>query len=77
MSSKFNISEIFDNFQINMNEKAELIRLFEFTQYLYGDDSNLTKTSNLTKKAKDQLIERIQETFEINLSDENDNSLMN
>lgn len=50
--------------ELSRREKRNLTRLFEFTQYLFDNDANLTKTLNLTKSAKEQLIARIQETFE-------------
>ncbi len=63
----FEITEILSKFELNDREKNNLARLFEFTNYLYDDEKNLTKTLNLLKKAKDELIERIQEMFEARL----------
>lgn len=42
----------------------DLSRLFKYTQYLFDDDANLTKTFNLTKEARDALTRRMQELFE-------------
>ena len=63
----FEITQILSKFELNDREKNNLARLFEFTNYLYDDEKNLTKTLNLLKKAKDELIERIQEMFEARL----------
>ena len=65
MAIKFEISEILNQFElINDRDKKNLAQLFEFTKYLYDNEENLTKTMNLVKKARDQIIERIQEMFE-------------
>ena len=64
MSFKFNISEILNKFELTDREKSNLVRLFEFTNYLYDNEENLTKTFNLVKDAKSKLIERLQEMFE-------------
>ena len=63
----FEITQILSKFELNDRERNNLARLFEFTNYLYDDEKNLTKTLNLLKKAKDELIERIQEMFEAGL----------
>jgi len=63
----FEITEILSKFELNDRERNNLARLFEFTNYLYDEEKNLTKTLNLLKKAKDELIERIQEMFEARL----------
>ena len=70
MSVQFNIAEILSRFELTEREKNNLIRLFDFTNYLYDDEDNLTKTFNLTKKAKEALNERIQEMFEAEFLDE-------
>lgn len=70
MSFKFNISDILDDFELKEREKTNLIRLFEFTNYLYDDEDNLTKTFNLIKKARVKLQERIEEMFEADLLEE-------
>ncbi len=70
MSVKFEISEILDEFELGDREKNNLARLFDFTNYLFDDENNLTKTQNLVKKAKEQLIERIQEMFEADLTED-------
>lgn len=72
MSFKFNISDILDDFELKEREKANLVRLFEFTNYLYDDEDNLTKTFNLVKKARVKLQERIEEMFEADLLEEED-----
>ena len=64
MSFKFNISNILSQFELSEREKTNLVRLFDFTNYLYDDENNLTKTFNLVKSAREKLIERIQELFE-------------
>jgi len=65
MAIKFEISEILNQFElITDRDKKNLAQLFEFTKYLYDNEENLTKTMNLVKKARDQIIERIQEMFE-------------
>jgi len=66
------ISEILNKFELNEREKGNLARLFDFTNYLLDDESNLTKTLNLVKKAREQLIERIQELFEGSLMEQED-----
>ncbi len=72
MSFKFNISEILSKFELTEREKNNLFRLFDFTNYLYDDEDNLTKTFNLVKNAREKLNERIQEMFESDLSEDND-----
>jgi len=64
MGIKFEITEILSKFDLNDRDKKNLSQLFEFTKYLYDNEENLTKTMNLVKKARDQIIERIQEMFE-------------
>lgn len=72
MGVNLEISEILNKFKLNEREKSNLARLFDFTNYLLDDESNLTKTLNLVKKAREQLIERIQELFEGNLMEQED-----
>ena len=67
MSINFEISEILKDFDITERDKKNLSQLFEFAKYLYDNEENLTKTMNLVKKAKDQIIERIEEMFETDL----------
>ena len=64
MAIKFEISEILNLFELTDRDNKNLAQLFEFTKYLYDNEENLTKTMNLVKKARDQIIERIQEMFE-------------
>jgi hypothetical protein len=61
MAIKFEISEILNQFELTDRDKKNLAQLFEFTKY---NEENLTKTMNLVKKARDQIIERILEMFE-------------
>ena len=77
MSFKFNISEILNQLgekkgeiQLSEWEIKNLVRLFEYTNYLYDDEENLTKTFNLVKKAREKLYERIEEMFEADLFEE-------
>jgi hypothetical protein len=70
MSGKFEIGELLNKYPLDELVKDNLARLFEFTQYLFDNDENLTKTLNLTKSAKDVLIERIQEMFEGSISED-------
>lgn len=70
MSFKFNISNILSQFELSEREKTNLVRLFDFTNYLYDDENNLTKTFNLVKSAREKLIERIQELFESDFFEE-------
>ena len=70
MSLKFNISEILSQFELSEREKSNLKRLFDYTNYLYDDEENLTKIFNLVKVAKDKLNERIKEMFESDLIDD-------
>ena len=72
MGINFEIAEILSKFDLNDRDKSNLTQLFEFTKYLYENEENLTKTMNLVKKAKDQVIERIQEMFEEELIEIND-----
>ena len=72
MGVNLEISEILNKFELNEREKGNLARLFDFTNYLLDDESNLTKTLNLVKKAREQLIERIQELFEGSLMEQED-----
>ena len=59
-----NISDILDEFDLSEREKENLVSLFEFTNYLYDDEDNLTKLFNLRKHAREQLMARISEMFE-------------
>ena len=61
MSVKFNISDILTRFELTERERGNLARLFDFTNFLYDDEVNLTKTFNLVKEAREKLVERIQE----------------
>ena len=72
MGINFEITEILSKFDLNDRDKKNLSQLFEFTKYLYDNEENLTKTMNLVKKAKDQIIERIQEMFEGELLEDKD-----
>ncbi len=65
-----NISEILEEFELTNREKNNLTSLFDFTNYLYDDDDNLTKLFNLRKHAKEKLIRRIKEMFESDLQEE-------
>ncbi|MHA1682415.1 MAG: hypothetical protein ACTSUE_15870 [Promethearchaeota archaeon] len=56
-------------YQISDREKRNLVRLFEFTQYLLDDETNLTKRFNLAKKGKDQLFKYVEDMFEEDLKD--------
>jgi hypothetical protein len=64
MEFKFSISDILENFELEENEKENLVSLFEFTNYLFDDEENLTKTFKLAKKAREKLGSRIEEMFE-------------
>lgn len=70
MSFKFNINEILSQFDLTDREKNNLGRLFDFANYLYDDEENLTKTFNLVKGARERLIKRIEEMFELEFSEE-------
>jgi len=67
MSFKFNISEILTRFELSERERSNLARLFDYTNFLYDDETNLTKTFNLVKDAREKLMERIKEMFESDL----------
>ena len=67
MSLKFNISEILTRFELSERERSNLARLFDYTNFLYDDETNLTKTFNLVKDAREKLMERIKEMFESDL----------
>jgi len=64
-----NISDILDDFDLSEREKENLVSLFEFTNYLYDDEDNLTKLFNLRKPAREQLMTRISEMFESEIQD--------
>lgn len=64
MKNNLEIKELLLQTELSPPEQTNLVNLFEFTQYLFDNDENLTKTLNLVKKAKDQLNERIRESFE-------------
>ena len=64
---------LLDKKDLSEREKKNLLKLFEFTQYLLDDDNNLTKSLNLAKKAREQLEEQIQELFEGSLTREEEN----
>ncbi len=70
MSFEIKISELLEKFDLEESEKENLIRLFEYTNFLYDDENNLTKTFNLVKKARENLRKRIKELFESNLIQE-------
>ena len=70
MSFKFNISDILTCFELSERERSNLARLFDYTNFLYDDETNLTKTFNLTKDAREKLMERIKEMFESDLFEE-------
>ncbi len=70
MAINFEISEILNQFELTDRDKKDLVQLFEFTKYLYDNEENLTKTMNLVKKGRDQIIERILEMFESEISGE-------
>lgn len=63
------ISKILDQFELNDSEKENLVSLFDFTNYLYDDDDNLTKIFNLRKHAREKLIEKIKEMFELEIQE--------
>jgi hypothetical protein len=69
MKFQFNISNILNKFELSKREKENLISLFEFTNYLYDDEDNLTKTFKLRKNAKEKLEEKIIEMFEMELKE--------
>ena len=64
MSVNFDIAENLKKKEIPKREKRKLIRLYEFTQYLFDNDENLTKTMNLKKGAREELLQRIDELFD-------------
>jgi hypothetical protein len=70
MTGKFELSELLKKYPVDDLVKDNIARLFEYTQYLFDNDENLTKTMNLTKTAKESLIERIEEMFEGAISEE-------
>lgn len=72
MSFKFDLLEILAQFILSENEKNDLVRLFEFANYLYDDENNLTKTFKLVKDARIQLHQRIKEIFELDILEERD-----
>lgn len=67
MSFNFKIADILKQFELNERDLNNLTRLFDFTNFLYDDEKNLTKTFNLVKNAREKLAERIQEMFESEL----------
>ncbi|TXT62967.1 MAG: hypothetical protein BAJALOKI3v1_460008 [Promethearchaeota archaeon] len=69
MKFQFNISNILDKFELSKREKENLISLFEFTNYLYDDEDNLTKTFKLRKNSKEKLEEKIIEMFEMEIKE--------
>jgi hypothetical protein len=69
MEFKFSISDILEKFELEENEKENLVSLFEFTNYLFDDEENLTKTFKLAKKAREKLASRIEEMFESDIKE--------
>ena len=65
MTFKFEIADLLSKHTLSEGDQKNLIRLFEFTQYLFDNDENLTKNLNLNKNAKDQLKQRMEEMFGI------------
>jgi hypothetical protein len=64
MGINFEIADLLKKFELNDRDKKNLAQLFELTKYLYDNEENLTKTMNLIKKARENIIERIEEMFE-------------
>ena len=75
MSFKFNISDILTCFELSERERSNLARLFDYTNFLYDDETNLTKTFNLVKEAREKLMERIKEMFESDLFEDESEEL--
>ncbi|WP_371803179.1 hypothetical protein [Candidatus Lokiarchaeum ossiferum] len=67
MSINFNIDTLLNKSGLSKTEIQGLSQLFQFVQYLFDDEGNLTKTFNLNKKAKDLLNGRVEELFEYNV----------
>ncbi|MBD3256726.1 MAG: hypothetical protein GF383_16650, partial [Candidatus Lokiarchaeota archaeon] len=49
MSIKFEILDLLADFKLKDKDIHNLSQLFKFTQYLYDNEENLTKTLNLVK----------------------------
>lgn len=69
MAFKFEFEELLKIYPITDNDRKDLIRLFEFAQYLFDNDDNLTKTLNLNKNAKEKLKQRMEDTFGFEIGD--------
>ncbi len=77
MASNLDFSSFLDGEHLDEGTKRDLISLFEYAQYLFDEDVNLTKTMNLTKKARDMLLDRIKETLETTVTIEGEKGVNN
>jgi len=57
-------------FEFSAGDIESASQVLDFVQYLLDDDANLTKSFNLNKAAKDQLVARIIEIYEGAFSEE-------
>jgi len=58
------VYEVLSEHGFSKSEIDNASQVLDFVQYLLDDDENLTKSFNLNKAARDQLMERISEVFE-------------
>jgi len=76
MAFKLEFEELLKKNPITDNDRKDLISLFEFAQYLFDNDDNLTKTLNLNKSAKEKLKQRMEETFGFDLRSKSGENLI-
>ncbi|MGY5863180.1 MAG: hypothetical protein RTV41_01105 [Candidatus Thorarchaeota archaeon] len=58
------VEEVLTRWEFSMSDVESASQVLDFVQYLLDDDANLTKSFNLNKAAKDELMQRIIEVFE-------------
>ena len=58
------VEEVLTKWDFSRGDIESASQVLDFVQYLLDDDANLTKSFNLNKAARDELMERIIEVFE-------------
>ena len=65
------VEEVLTKFEFSAGDIESASQVLDFVQYLLDDDANLTKSFNLNKAARDELMLRIIEVFEGSLLEVN------
>lgn len=58
------VEEVLSKWEFSKGDIESASQVLDFVQYLLDDDANLTKSFNLNKAARDELMIRIIEVFE-------------